>query len=279
MKQAVSWLRDKLYDSRVRGVNVDDNQLLSIHRQILLEKPLMRHVFEDFYSEMLDGCEKYFLVNGLEVELGSGSGFFKEIRPNLITSDVRLGDHIDRVLDAQNLDLADESVRSLYAINVFHHLPDPEQFFLELIRVLKPGGGCILIEPHYGMLSRLVHTYLHTEEQFDRKMSGWVNPYSIGPLSGANQALAYLVFHRDREHFEELFGHELEILEMNTLSNGFRYLASGGVNFRQLLPSFVEPLIKAFEWLLTPLQPVTALHQMVVIRRREQVDCEHVKNS
>jgi len=268
MIKVINWLRNVLYDPRARGVNVDEDQLLTIHRQILLEKPLMRHVFEDFYVEMMKRCDRNFDVEGLEVELGSGAGFFKDMRPNLVSSDVRHGGHIDRVLDAQNLALPDASVRSLYATNVFHHLSDPEQFFLELIRVLSPGGGCILIEPHHGPVSSFIHTHLHTDEQFDCNMDGWKNPHAAGPLSGANQALAYLVFNRDRELFESKFGAYLEILEIRTLKNGLRYLMSGGVNFRQLFPSFGEPLLKAIEWLLTPVLSVTALHQIIVIRRR-----------
>jgi len=53
MIKVINWLRNVLYDPRARGVNVDEDQSLTIHRQILLEKPLMRHVFEDFYVEMM----------------------------------------------------------------------------------------------------------------------------------------------------------------------------------------------------------------------------------
>ncbi len=131
-----------------------------------------------------------------------------------------------------------------------------------------PGGGCILIEPHHGPVSSFIHTHLHTDEQFDSEMKGWSNPHATGPLSGANQALAYLIFDRDRAIFNDRFGMELEVLEINTINNGLRYLASGGVNFRQMFPSFGEPLLKCAEWLFGPLMRWFALHQIIVIRRK-----------
>ena len=263
-----SWIRNFLYDPRVRDMDVDDAQLLAIHRQILFEKPIMRHVFEDFYREMSSRCDSYFQVSGQEIELGSGAGFFKKVRPQLVTSDVRQGPHIERVLDAQALDLPDNSVRCVYAINMFHHLPEPGKFFSELIRVLVPGGGCILIEPHHGPVSAAIHSRLHKDERFDPQAQLWNNPEVDGPLSGANQALAYIVFHRDRARFLEQYGKELELLETPVLKNGMRYILSGGVNFRQLIPTAAEPLVKGVEWLLTPISYWTSLHQMIVLKRR-----------
>jgi hypothetical protein len=56
-------------------------------------------------------------------------------------------------------------------------------------------------------------------------------------MEGANQALSYIVFERDRERFERLFP-DLEIVEQSWIANYPRYLLSGGLNFRQLLPTF-----------------------------------------
>lgn len=94
-----------------------------------------------FYNDLSSICDKTFPVDGLEIELGSGAGFFKKIRKNLITTDIRKSPKIDRVMNAQSMDVPNESIRCLYAINVFHHLPSPDTFFQELIRTLKPMGG------------------------------------------------------------------------------------------------------------------------------------------
>lgn len=264
----VDRLRRWLYEPEVRGVDVDDNGLLTIHASVLREKRLLRSAFETFYRDMATLCDRYFHVPGLELELGTGAGFFKSLRPALLTSDVRKGLGIDMEMDAQAMTLQDGSVRCIYAINVFHHLPDPEQFFDELGRVLSRGGGCILIEPHCGFASALLHRHLHSDEHFDPAAPGWRTAEIGGPLSGANQALADIVFRRDLRRFEELYGSKLEIVHRGYELNALRYLLSGGLNFRQLAPSFMERPLTWLENLGSPLARYWSLHQVIVIRRR-----------
>lgn len=264
----IKQLRQWLYEPRVRGVNVDDNSLLGIHSTILREKQLLRSAFETFYHDMARLCDRFLSVEGLEIELGTGAGFFKNLRPTLITSDVRKGPHIDMELDAQAMTLADNSVRCVYAVNVFHHLPDPELFFAELVRVLRAEGGCILIEPHGGFASALLHRHLHSDEHFDPNAPGWRTTHIGGPLSGANQAMAYIVFQRDFARFEALHGAQLEIVYQGYELNALRYLLSGGLNFRQLLPSFMTFPLALIEKLARPLARYWSLHQVIVIRKR-----------
>ncbi|MBD5626908.1 MAG: class I SAM-dependent methyltransferase [Desulfovibrio sp.] len=133
-------LRDLLLDPRIRNGALDDDELLEAHEHIVREKRLLRSAFLTFYATLTRLCDRYFRVDGLELELGSGAGFFKEVRPGLITSDVRKSPRIDRVIDALAMDIPDDSVRCIYAINVFHHLPSPDTFFLEISRTLRRGG-------------------------------------------------------------------------------------------------------------------------------------------
>lgn len=264
----VNRLRHWLYDPNVRNVDVDDNALLAIHSSVLREKRLLRSAFETFYRDMSAFCDRYFPVPGAEIELGTGAGFFKSLRPALQTSDVRKGPNIDMELDAQAMALPDDSVRCIYAINVFHHLPDPERFFNELVRVLRPGGGCILIEPHGGCSSASLHRHLHNDEHFDTAAQGWKTTEIGGPLSGANQALAHIVFQRDLRRFNDLYGDSLEIVYRGYELNALRYLLSGGLNFRQLVPSFMASPLTMLESLLGALARFWSLHQVIVIRKR-----------
>jgi SAM-dependent methyltransferase len=213
-------------------------------------------------------CDRFFSVKGLEVELGTGAGFFKSLRPDLITSDVRKGPHIDMELDAQAMNLGDNTVRCMYAINVFHHLPDPDLFFAELARVLQSGGGCILIEPHGGFASSLLHRHLHIDEHFDPDAPEWRTAEIGGPLSGANQAMAHIVFQRDLTRFKATHGAQFEIVHRGYELNAFRYLLSGGLNFRQIFPSFISYPLALLEKLASPLARYWSLHQVVVIRKR-----------
>ena len=261
-------LRNRLYEPLVYGIDVDDNSLLAIHMGVLQKKPLLRSAFETFYRNMMDLCDEFFVPAGLEIELGSGVGFFKSMRPGLIASDIRKGPHIDMELDAQSMKLADGSVRAIYAINVFHHLPDPELFFSELSRVLARGGGCVLIEPHNGLCSAILHKHLHSDESFLPDAKTWKNADIEGPLSGANQALAHIVFNRDIARFNTLYGHTLEVVYRGYVLNALRYLTSGGLNFRQLLPSAFIPILRVLEYASKPLARYLSLHQVIVIRKR-----------
>lgn len=137
----ISTVRNYLYHNKIRELDVDDNKLLIEHKKIIEQKALLRSAFIEFYNEMFLYADSYFNVKGREVELGSGSSFIKEIRPCVETSDIRVAENIDLVVDATKMPFDNSSIRCIYAINVFHHIKLPDDFFVELIRVLKPGGG------------------------------------------------------------------------------------------------------------------------------------------
>jgi SAM-dependent methyltransferase len=258
-----------LYEPRVRGVDLDDDRLPDIHASIMKDKRLLRSAFETFYRDMANLCDRFLPAPGMEIELGAGAGFFKSLRPGLVTSDVRKGPNIDLVFDAQDMALPDESVRCIYAINVFHHLANPDRFFVELCRVLRPGGGCILMEPHGGFWSVLLHRYL-SDERFDPAAPSWNNSDIEGRLSlAANQALAYIVFERDLDQFKEKYGQRIEIVHRRYCLNTLRYMFSGGLNYRQLLPSASEPILKVLESIGRPLARFWTIQEVIVIRRRQ----------
>jgi hypothetical protein len=91
-------------------------------------------------------------------------------------------------------------------------------------------------------------------------------------MGGGNQAQSHVIFVRDRARFEARFP-ELEIVRIAPLTNWVRYLVSGGVNFRALLPGRSEPLLRGLERLLAPAAPLLALHHLVVLRRRGGPGC------
>jgi hypothetical protein len=86
-------------------------------------------------------------------------------------------------------------------------------------------------------------------------------------MNGANQALSYIVFVRDRVDLE--FKHpSLEIVHEQLVGNYLKYLISGGLNFRQLLPDSMTGIVNFIEKLLWPLNIWLALHHIVVIRKK-----------
>src|SRR5205823_10273459 len=121
-------------------------------------------------------------------------------------------------------------------------------------------------EPYHGPVASVVFKRLFASEDFDKRMRGWTSD-SEGPMRGANQALSFVVFFRDRDRFEaQLPG--LELVHADPLDSYLRYLLSGGLNFRQLAPTFSEPVLRAIERTLRPARRVLALHHVIVLRRR-----------
>jgi SAM-dependent methyltransferase len=164
--------------------------------------------------------------------------------------------------------LKKNSIKCIYAINVFHHLPNPEKFLDELCRVLKVGGGAILIEPHNGFFSSVLHKYfLSKDEQFITNVKSWKNKKISGPLSGANQALSYIVFERDLGKFKKIYENRLQIVHKTYVLNFLRYIFSGGLNFRQLLPTFFDPLLIFIEILCKPFAKFCSVHHVIVLKR------------
>jgi SAM-dependent methyltransferase len=249
------------------NLDVDGVNRLEVHAAVLRRKPMLAAVFRECHELMLDIDRHTFGdTPGVRIELGAGVAPIASTSPDVLATDVVPGPGLDAVLDAQALDLSDGSVRALYGQNCFHHFPDPLRFLNEVERVVAPGGGVILIEPYYGPVASFAFKRMFVSEDFDKTMSSWTTD-ATGPMYGANQALSYIVFDRDRTRFEGELPN-LELVEMFPLSNYLRYLLSGGLNFRQLVPSFTEPILRAVEWTLTPARRVLALHHVVVLRRR-----------
>ncbi|RLD77320.1 MAG: hypothetical protein DRJ07_14880 [Bacteroidetes bacterium] len=118
-------------------------------------------------------------------------------------------------------------------IDTFHHIPDSEKFLSEAQRVLKKSGKIIMIEPANSWWGRFIYKNFH-HEPFNPE-GNWIIP-NIGPLSGANGALPWIVFERDQQLFNQKFPElEIELIKYHT---PLRYLLSGGVSIKQLVPGF-----------------------------------------
>lgn len=257
---------DKLQEPEVADCPVDGLARFEAHRAVLRRKDMIREVFNEFHACFITLDQRFFAGSGLTVELGAGVYPVSETVPGVLATDVVPAPHLDRVLDAGDMALDADSVRAFYLQNVFHHFPDPARFFDELQRTLVPGGGAILIEPASGLLASLLYPRLFATEGYDKQARDWEMPVG-GPMSGANQALSHVVFDRDLKRFERSFP-GLEIVHRDVLTNWPRYLLSGGLNFRPLVPGYAAPVVYAMEWLLSPLRGMLGLHRVIVLRKR-----------
>lgn len=217
---------------------LDDPSRMDEIRAAITRKPALRHFYRAAYEKFLD-CLGRCPEEGEVLELGSGAGFAKSVIPSLITSDIIPYPGIDEVIDAGALPFADESLRMICMINVFHHIPDVELFLREAQRCLVPGGRIFMVDQNVGPVSFPVLKYLH-HEPFDPSCGSW-RFVGTGPLSGANGALAWVVFRRDRAKFAELFPRlKIERVEPHT---PFLYWLAGGLKWWNLAPKPLLPFV------------------------------------
>jgi len=261
MNRLINLLREPLLD----GMDVDGESRLELHRKILEKKRMLREVFTEFHHLFKKLDRQFFSGMGIEVELGSGVSPMRDSYPNVLATDTVDAPHFDMVLNAEAMDFTNNSVRAIYGQNCFHHFPHPDEFLSELDRVLIPGGGAILLEPYYGPIASFLYKRLFRSEGFDKTYPSWETPV-VGPMNGANQALSYIVFIRDRAKFE-LKHPSLKIVHQQLAGNYLKYLHSGGLNFRQLLPDSLTGFVGLLEKLISPFNRWFALHHVIVIRK------------
>lgn len=259
MSRVVSRMRQLLEHPRTCGMDIDDPRLAGLRRQVLQEKPFLRRIYEEWYRSVAaavpDGRKPV-------LEIGSGGGFLRDFVPGLVTSDVVPGPNIDRVLDACELP-SDEPFRAIVMTDVFHHLPDCRRFLSTSAACVPPGGTVVMFEPWITPWSRFVFHSLH-HEPMDLHTARWEFEPG-GPLSAANIALPWIVFHRDRQRFEREFPQwQVECIRRTM---PFRYLVSGGIAYRSLMPGFSFPLWRFAESLLAPFFNQLAMFALIVLRR------------
>lgn len=261
----MSWLANLLRDPRVKDIDVDGEARMEVHSRLLTEKPILKSVFTDFHHTFNRLDKKLLTGSGVRIEIGAGIAPIRNTYPDVLATDIVHSTGLDFALDAEAMELKDSSVRVIFGQNCFHHFPDPNRFFAELERVLEPGGGAILLEPYYGPFAEFLFRRMFTTEGFDKNFPTWETA-AQGPMHGANQALSYIVFKRDRAEFEQRFP-RLHIVHEETCNNYVRYLLSGGLNFRQLIPNWAAPTLSFVQLVLSPFRRLLALHHVVVIRK------------
>lgn len=253
----LSWMKHPL----TRNLEVDDPETTRRRRAIIRQKRFLFKLYTEWYA-----CIRDAVPSGNEkvVELGSGAGFFKEIMPEAITTEVLALEGIDVRLPADGgLPFEDRSLRAIVMTDVLHHLRFPRRFFHEASRCVRPGGTVVMIEPWVTKWSRFIYSRFH-DEPFLPESQTWELPHK-GPLSGANGALPWMIFKRDRERFETEFP-EWQVDKIQPMMP-FAYLLSGGVSMPAFCPGCFYGLWRAVERALGPIERSMAMFALIVLVR------------
>ena len=251
-------MRSLLAHPLTKGMAIDAPETTELRRRIVREKGFLRRLYAEWYRRI---AEQLPAVPGSVVELGSGAGFMDEFIDGLVTSEVFPTPHASVLLDGAALPFRDASLRAIVMTDVFHHIPAPRAFLAEAQRCIKPGGRILMIEPWVTGWSSFVYRRFH-HEPFHAGAETWEFP-STGPLSGANSALPWIVFERDRKTLESEFASLRVRVIQPTMP--IAYLLSGGVALRAFAPGWAYPLCRALESGLAPVERATAMFALVVV--------------
>lgn len=225
--------------------DLDDPNASLAHRDIILKKPFLKKLYNDWYLIFIIKSKE--IKNGKYLEIGSGGGFLKDVFAEVITSDILTLPNVDLIFCAEEIPFKENELASIVMLNVFHHIPKPHLFLKEAQRTLIKGGKIIMTEPANSALARFIYKRFH-HEPFDEK--GQREIKAGNPLSNSNQALPYIYFERDLD----LFKKDFPSLKINSIKyhSPFSYIISGGVSRSAMLPFFMYNFVKGIEWLFSP---------------------------
>lgn len=226
---------------------LDDPKATLAHRDIILQKPFLKRLYTEWYSEFIATARS--VGKGIYLEIGSGGGFLKDVFPEVVTSDILDLPVVDKVMSAEELPYGPEELGCIMMLNVFHHIPRPYLFLNEAQRTLMKGGKVVMIEPANSAMARFIYKRFH-HEPFDENGPREIKPGN--PLSHSNQALPHIYFERDLEQFKKDYPH----LRINSITyhSPLMYIISGGVSRSAMLPHRLYGFGKTMEWLLSPLR-------------------------
>ena len=246
----------------------DDYLKEILHQRAIWEKkPVVRKMYHHRYEKVVRTLSPLRPV----IEVGSGSGNFKEYFPEVVSTDVfRSGPWIDRVMDAHDLDLAPGEAGNLVVFDCIHHLQRPLHFLRRAAAALQPGGRLILCEPAITLWSRFIWTNFHHEPiDTDWDLFG-LDPLPPEPDPGhtfANGGIPEILFWKHRAKTLQLLP-SLRLVEARKFGF-FLGPATRGFSGSSLVPAFgFSALLKLEDTLTRPFaERFTGMHMVIVLER------------
>lgn len=244
------------------GLRADQRQ--HAHRELWARKPVLREVYGHLYRRMAAAC-----VPGLTIEVGGGSGNMREFAPDVLSFDIVHEPWLDFVADAQAMPLAAGCASNVVMFDVLHHIQYPVRFLREAVRVLRPGGRLVFVEPGITPVSSLFYRLFH-EEPVDMSVDSLANgridlhkdPYD------SNQALPTLLMTRHAARRAAAVP-QLVPLQTRWLSL-FAYPLSGGFKpWSMLSPALARRLLSLEDSLEQVVGRLLGFRLFAVLERRD----------
>lgn len=239
------------------------DNILDKHKKTWENKKILRVIYEEWYKKIINSLSS---VNGKTVELGAGSGNFKEYMPEVISADIDNREWLDMCFDAHSMPFKDNELANIVMIDVLHHLYNPVKFLNEAYRVLKKNGRVIMLEPFPSPFSLQIYKRFHPEPFIFDVDYFLKNDVQDKDPWDSNQAIPYLIFFKNIDKFKKGFGEKFRILEKDKLSF-ILYPASGGFENKAMIPDLLIGTFKAVEKILYPLKSLLAFRCFVILEK------------
>lgn len=236
------------------------------HRKVWAAKKILREAYADWYRAIVEDLHD---DGGPTIEIGGGSGNFKQYKRDIIATDIEPCPWLNICHDAHCMPFRSGTVSNLVMVDVLHHLADPIAFLEEARRVVKKGGRILMVEPYPSPFSVLVYRLFHPEpflmdvDYFEERKTREKDPWD------SNQAIPYLLFFKHQEKFVRRYGAVVSIVKRKRISF-ILYPASGGFSYNSYIPDFLIPLLKLAERLLKPFGWLLAFRCYIVLERKNR---------
>jgi SAM-dependent methyltransferase len=223
----------------------------------------------EFLKHLYEGIERE--LNGQKIlEIGSGPGLSKKFleHKNLIQTDLLNWPSRNVIggIDATKLPFARSSFDSAFCVDAIHHINYPARAIIELIRVVKPGGKIIVIEPYVSYLSYWVYKLFHDEQTtWKYKISKNGRTVSTEASSGEQSVLQSLLS-SDKLISDILLKSDKKLSFIVNYFSPISFFASGGLSRPLPTPRrLISFLIKLEEKLPQVILKLLASRQILII--------------
>lgn len=139
--------------------------------------PSIRNYLKTLYARV----ENEIKLNGKYLEIGAGAGISKDFLMEyaIERTDFMVSEDTDirGNVDAHNLPYKNDEFDGVLLFDALHHFVMPLDAMKECLRVTKPGGKVILIEPYVSLFSYPIYKFFHFEK------TSWI--YRLDSSDGA----------------------------------------------------------------------------------------------